>query len=1118
MTFFIHKFDAIATQYADNTAIDDRGQCVSYRALQTKAKAVAQYLNDRHLGSEDIVGLAFEKSADYIAALLGTWYAGAAFAPLPPSLPAARRDFIIQDAGIKHIINPSDLAGLPTADNFVLLDVSRQTLAYVMHTSGSTGTPKGVAVEQAGILNVLEAQVESFGMNATSRSLFYLSISFDASLSDIGTILLAGGTLVIADDATLRDGAALTKLLHGKSITHADMPPALLRILKPADMPETLGTIIIGGEACPPDTVRTWAKTRRIINVYGPTEATICTSLCLCDAQNWQAPLLGQAFKNVNYKIVDDELLIGGIQLARGYLNLPALNAQKFVTLEGERFYRTGDRVRALPDGEIEFLGRIDRQFKLRGQLVEPDEIETCLHRHSSVRQAAVVKTADGFALVAYIIAQAPISTDDLTAYIRQSLPLWMIPTHIIPLESFPQTATGKTDYTALANRPLPRSKTAHMPKTPREKSLWALWQRVLGHSNFGITESFYAAGGDSLGVIRLLLEADRANIILSPADIAAGKTIRDICAEDKDSSTALPVDTLKSDVALDDSWQRLIQQAVKRAPETPEDILLTGATGFLGSRVLSALLAQTDATIYCLVRAANPVEGLRRIQQSMTSFGLSAALDTNRLHIIPSDLALPEFGIEMDVYGKLSNSIGHIYHCAAGVNMVADYKTLRPVNVEATKHILRFALTGARKNLHHASTLSVFVSTDQNTGIARESDRLEGVKTVYGGYAQTKFASEYMLLQIPPEAVAIHHYRFGLLTGDTTTGRACARDFLTIFVSGIRSLGYLPEGFGQKIHVDITPIDYAARAMTHLAKTAPTGIYHIANRTPARLADLMDAMLRAGHNVKTLPLARWHALTQNRPLDITEAAAVMALCRSQSDAAYQHNRTMDLFQATDIAFDTQEADKYLHTAGIICPPVSSALLDLYLAGMAAPANIQHICVFGPESTGKSTLAEKLAAHFDTPLVPEYAKTLIEQQRGKISAADMPRIAAGQQLARQQSQTIAKNIVVNDTDVLTTTIWSRWFYQDCPTWIDDLAATEKPALTFLMDIDTPWVDDIHRYLPDDRENFLKACKETLKLAGRPYILLSGTWQQKFDTACRAIEELQQEHPVERTGT
>jgi len=1118
MTTFIHTFDKIAGKYADNIAVDDRGQCVTYRDLQAKAKAVAQYLKSQQLGPEDVVGLAFEKSADYITALLGVWYAGASFAPLPPSLPAARRDFILQDAQVKKILSAPDLTLLPAAANFVLPATTAQNLAYIMHTSGSTGTPKGVAVEHAGILNVLQAQIKAFGMKATSRSLFYLSISFDASLSDMGTALLAGAALVIADDTTLRDGAALTRLLHDKQITHADIPPSLLRILKPADMPKSLGTIIIGGEACPPDTVRNWAKTRRIINVYGPTEATICTSLCECHPEHWQAPLLGTPFDGVEYKIIDEELLIGGLQLARGYLNLSALNAQKFVHLQGKRFYRTGDRVRLLPTGDIEFLGRLDRQFKLRGQLVEPDEIEACLHKHPGIRQAAVVKSEGNATLVAYVIAKTAINTADICAHIRQTLPIWMVPAHIIPLESFPQTPTGKTDYAALAQRSLPRENTHNKPESAAEKKLWALWQQVLGHKNFGVTESFYAAGGDSLGVIRLLLEADRASIGLSPADLAAGKTIRTICASNQDHNTAMPAAMLKNDVAFDAQWQHLIQQAAARPACARQDILLTGATGFLGSRVLSELLTHTNADIYCLVRASSAVEGLRRIQQSFAGFGMPAPVQTERLHIVPADLALPSFGIAAETYTQLCNNIGHIYHCAAGVNMVADYQTLYPANVDATKNILRFALTGTRKNLHHASTLSVFVSTDQNTGTAREADRLESIKTVYGGYAQTKFAAEYMLLQVPSDALSIHHYRFGLLTGDTTTGLACKRDFLAMFASGIQRLGYLPEGVEQKIHVDITPIDYAARAMTHLAKIAPAGVYHIANPKPASLGDLKSAMQRAGHDIKTLAQTRWQALIQNRPLDMIETAAVMALCRSQTPDAYQRNRTMDLFQATDIAFDATQADAYLHMAGITCPPVTAALLDLYLANITAPVPLQHICLFGPESTGKSTLSEKLAAHFKVPLVPEYAKELIEQQNGEILAEDIPRIAIGQHLASRRAQATAKNMVVHDTDTLTTTIWSRWLYQDCPTWIEDLAASESPSLTFLMDVDTPWVDDIHRYLPDDRQNFLQACKDALDKAGRPYILLSGTWQQKFETACRAIEALKQTKKLARTGT
>lgn len=1107
MTGFIQKFRHIAESYPDHIAIYDVTGQTSYAALWQKSAAIGTQLQQKNIGAEDIVGLCLDKSADYIAALFGVWYAGAAFTPLPLSLPEARREYIIKDAAIRHFLTPQDLQNLPEDHILPPAPFGAERLAYVMHTSGSTGTPKGVAVEQRGILNVLEAQIKAFGITPESRSLFYLSISFDASLSDIGTALLAGACLMIPPEETLKNGAALVDYLHNHNITHADLPPALLRAFTPEDLPASLDTIIIGGEACPPETVRAWAKSRHVINVYGPTETTICTSLCRCDAARWDRPLLGDAFDGVDYSIEDGELLIGGIQLARGYLNLPALNAEKFVTVQGKRFYRSGDRVRVLPDGRIEFLGRIDRQFKLRGQLIEPDEIETCLHNHPAIRHAAVLKTA-AQQLVAYIVLQDGQSVDEnaLKAYIAAHLPAWMTPAKIIAVDALPQTATGKTDYAALAQSGLPDSpRTTAPPETAAEKMLFDICQHILGHDTIDMTQSFYAAGGDSLGVIRLLLEADRAGLYLPPADIADGKSLRAL-AHAAGGDEAMSADVIKQDVAFDKDWQKLIAAARMRPKNTgSKDILLTGATGFLGSRMLSLLLQNTDAVIHCPVRAENTLEAQRRIQKTFARYGIDMPLDPARVRAFPADLAVAQFDCDADVYQALCLNIDTVYHCAATVNMVAGYAALRGANITATQHILHFALTGCHKTLHYASTLSVFVGSDQNTGRLLETDTLDKVQKLYGGYAQTKFAAEWMLLNVPQDAVPISHYRFGLITGDTHSGIGAAQDFLAMFAEGISRIAYIPSEYRDSLRIDITPIDYAARAMAHLAAHAPCGIYHIANADSLSLGFFADQLSAAGFAIKDIPAARFAALVQNRPLDMTETAASLALCRILPAAEFARKRTMDLFQATDVAFDTQKADAYLKPAGITCPPVTAALLQCYLRRMTPKNRPVRICFFGPESTGKSTLSAKIAAHFDVPLVAEYAKELIEQKNGDICYDDINTIAKGHIAATQKALRSSPAMIVCDTDALTTTIWSHWLFKDCPKWIEDLAAQEKPDITFLMDIDTPWVADIHRYLPQERESFLAACKTALKKAGRDYILLSGTWQEKFDTAKRTIE-------------
>ncbi|MFN7114712.1 MAG: AMP-binding protein [Alphaproteobacteria bacterium] len=1110
---FIQAFIATAKKYGMHTAIEDSQGMTTYDLLLRRAAAIGDMLKAQNLPAESVIGLCFEKSADYIAALIGTWYAGLAFAPLPPSLPAARRDYIVRDADIRVFLDAQSLpAPLPADAALSPLPYDAARLAYVMHTSGSTGTPKGVLVEHRGICNVLEAQIAAFGLTPQSRSLFYLSISFDASLSDIGTALLSGGALVIAGEDTLRDGEKLTRFLRQHHITHCDMPPSLLRTLLPDDMPPCLATVIIGGEACPPDAVRRWAQRLNVINVYGPTETTICSSLCVCDAARWDRPLLGTPFAGVEYRVIDSELYIGGCQTARGYLNLPDLNARKFVMLDGARFYRSGDRVRQMPDGGLEFLGRIDRQFKLRGQLVEPDEIEARLQSCPGIRKAAVIKTPEPAQLVAYVIAETAINESHIAASLAAHLPVWMIPARIIALEALPQTVTGKTDYAALAARPLETSGVFSQPESEREKQLWQLWRGVIGHSKFGIDQSFYSAGGDSLGIIRLTLDAARSGIDAAPADIAQGKSIRDIAASQTTGEAfCTSAQKLRAQVSFDAEMHARLRAAAKRAQTkgaADQPVLLTGATGCLGARVLAGLLA-SGKTVYAIARAENDIAARKRTLATFAKYDLPLPADAGcRLHVLAGDVSLPHLGLPLAVWKGLADNTAAVYHCAATVNMLSDADTLAPANLDAVRHVLDFALTGCRKDIHAASTLSVFVGTDQNTGILRETDRLENVRRVYGGYAQTKFAAECLLLQVPEDVCRIWHYRFGLLTGDTRSGAAPERDFLSMFGRGLAALGVLPDGFDNKLHVDITPVDYAARAMLHLAAAAPAGIYHIAAKTPLSLGGFTAAMARAGHGPVRINTQDWQDMLQNRPMDTAESAAALGLCRALPPDDYARHRIMDLFQATDVVFDTAEADKYLLPAGIICPAPDDALIDLYMRNIFASAPVPlKICLFGPESTGKSTLAAKLAAHYGAPLCEEYAKSHIEKNHGTLTLADIPQIAAGQRRAEAAAEAAADTLLICDTDLLTTTIWSRWLFGDCPAWIEALARGTHYDLYLLMDIDTPWVEDIHRYLPDNRADFLAVCEKTLHDETRPCQKLSGTWDQKFLAACTAIDRL-----------
>jgi len=915
---FWQRFQIIAEKFPTHIAVLDRGVALTYRDLAVRAAAVGNMLGKTD--DERIIGIAIDKSAEYLIALLGVWHAGAAFVPLPSNLPEERKDFILKDAGINTVLTAEDIPAegiTPTP-----ADITPDRLAYIMYTSGSTGTPKGVMVEHRGIVNFLDAQIDGFHITDNSRCLFYLSIAFDASISDIGTALLSGATLVIEDDSTLRDGKKLVAALQERRITHMDVPPSLLGILSIDDMPESLRTIIIGGEVCPPDTVRAWAQRFRVINVYGPTETTVCTSLITCDADNWGKPLIGAPFPHVTYDIADDELLIGGLQLARGYLNRDDLNAEKFVMMGGARFYKTGDKVRRDKNGLIEFLGRRDRQFKLRGQLVAPEEIEARLREHPQVQKAVILKrplyNGGAEALVAFIEGT---ETPDIKTHLARTLPEWMLPQHIAWLAQMPETVTGKADFAQLRKLDLHVTPTeATLPETAVEKTLHRLWSAVLKKDDFGIEDDFFAIGGDSLAVIHLSLAAEKQSLRISPALLVQYPTIRKLAqalAARADDSGALSCDWIKQDVAFDATWQNLIDTAATRPQnnmKAPARIFLTGATGFLGGQLLMELLTQTTAEIICLVR-------------DPSRMGIKDA----RITTVTGDLEQPYFGLQESTWQELAENIDTVYHCAARVNVVQAYEALRAANVGGTQEVLRFALTGQRKKLHIASTLSVFVATDQNSGRLLESDRLDNAKNVYGGYAQTKWAAEYMLLQVPQEACDITHYRFGLITGDSKTGSCSETDFLKIFARGIRSLGAVPAGFGEKLLIDITPVDYAAAAMAHLSLNGGEDIYHIAGSGALSLAALTKAIT----GIRAIPAQDWQQSFQNKEMTTEESAAYLALCRCLDD--FDRYRTMDLFQATGVIFDMTQA---LRDYPIPCPPPSNTLIRLYLDHIfASPAH-----------------------------------------------------------------------------------------------------------------------------------------------------------------------------------
>jgi amino acid adenylation domain-containing protein/FkbH-like protein len=527
-------------------ALEFEQASLTYAALNSRVNRLARSLMDSGIGPEDIIAVALPRSLDLIVALLGILKSGAAYLPLDSQYPSDRLAFMIDDARPKRIVTSSAIAPLlpknvpilylDDADTIAALALQRESnpseegrraalaplnRAYVIYTSGSTGRPKGVMVTHAGIANLAISQIERFAITAESRVLQFASVSFDAAVSEISTSLLAGARLILAPASQLLPGEALSALIARSHATHATLPPSALAILAPDALPKGF-TLIVAGEACPPHLVERWSTGRRMINAYGPTEATVCATITE-PLSGAIAPPLGEPIPNVGVFVLDEyfepvpagapgEIFIAGIGLARGYLGRADLTAERFLPNpfgpSGSRMYGTGDLARWRDDGALEFLGRTDHQVKIRGFRVEPGEIEAVLARHPAVSAVAIVAREDSQGqqqLIGYAVPMVGESVDAaaLRRYVAELLPEYMVPAAMVLLERLPLTPNGKLDRNALPHPTFSSNRTA--PNTPQEVLVAQLFAEVLGLDEFGMEDSFFDLGGHSLAATRLI-------------------------------------------------------------------------------------------------------------------------------------------------------------------------------------------------------------------------------------------------------------------------------------------------------------------------------------------------------------------------------------------------------------------------------------------------------------------------------------------------------------------------------------------------------------------------------------------------------------------------------------
>ncbi|WP_269078843.1 non-ribosomal peptide synthetase [Pseudomonas syringae] len=571
-------FERKVQQQPDAIALIFEDQRLSYAELNAQANRLANYLLASGIRPDERVALALERGPRLIIALLATLKAGAAYVPLDPTYPAERLAYMLKDSAPRALLGERGalqrLDKLPTDLQVVVLDdvaqpwstldnhnpdaaalgLSSANLAYVIYTSGSTGMPKGVMLEHAGLCNEALAICSLTGLSTGERSLQFASINFDASIEEIFGALISGATLVLRNDAWLTHARGFWSLCTDNQLNVVSLPTRFWQQLaqdSEVEIPEHVRVVVIGGEEVSLEAAQQWFSRRghtpKLLNTYGPTEATIVATAIEITAENASARSIGQPLANTRVYVLDThgqpvpvgvvgELHITGVGVARGYLNQPQLSAERFpmspFSEAPRRMYRTGDLGRWLPDGTLQFLGRNDDQVKIRGLRIELGEIESALAACPGVRQAVVLARDDspgqteGLRLVAYLCGETT-AVEQLRGQLLERLPDFMVPSAFVQLDTLPLTVNGKLDRHAL---PVPSpdafaSRLYEAPQGESETVLAALWQELLGVEKVGRHDRFFELGGHSLMAVTLIerlrqlgLSADVRTVFTAPS------------------------------------------------------------------------------------------------------------------------------------------------------------------------------------------------------------------------------------------------------------------------------------------------------------------------------------------------------------------------------------------------------------------------------------------------------------------------------------------------------------------------------------------------------------------------------------------------------------------------
>ena len=871
----------------------------TYQELNAKANQLAHMLRDRGVVANSIVPIMCERSLEMSVVILGILKAGGAYCPIDPHLPAERVLCILEDINSNIVLTQShlldklsyvsaaiciEIINVDHDDYYSHYSISNpicntcaDNLSYVIYTSGSTGKPKGVLSLHGGMVNRLVWMQDYCKLTEEDRFLQKTPYGFDVSVWEQLLAYMVGATLVFAKPEGHKDPNYLRELIQKERITLLHFVPSMLDAFLTAAKDKesiakacsTLKKVMASGEALP------WALRQRFFgvlpnvelhNLYGPTEASIDVTYYDCSCMDHPTIIpIGKPVWNTSLYILNTslrpvpigvagELFLGGIQLAKGYVNRMELTAERFVPNPfydpantsndtiSRYMYRTGDLCRYLEDGNVEYLGRMDEQVKIRGLRVELHEIEICLLKYPLVQEAVVIVRNNAMSgeqqLVAYVVCSKIISNlnKELTFHLKGLLPEYMIPNAFVPMDKIPLSGNGKINRKEL---PPPPSATSIgnlevemiAPNTETEELLSSLLCTLLQVECISTNDNFFAMGMSSISVIMLISKAAYVGLICNIKDVYENPTIIELahCIDAKANIQNDVDGNVQNEIsaeAKDDIQRYSANNSTAMCdhckPYSAEIrcVLLTGVTGFLGVNLLIELLNTTKATITCLVRSGCTVD---LIVAKMLEVGyIATAEQANRIICVLGDLSKRNLGVTSTEWSHLSECIDVIYHCGASVHHLHSYDTLWNVNIGSTIELLKLAVDNKKyiKSYHFISTIS---ATPTSSKEYWKPSELPGNNT---GYSLTKLVCEHILYSYALKGYPIRIYRPGNITNHSITGY-CNPDFNRhlLLLKGFLQLGIAPI---WNKPWDMCPVNIVAQSITQLSLYLQTNLCNL--------------------------------------------------------------------------------------------------------------------------------------------------------------------------------------------------------------------------------------------------------------------------------------------------